>query len=431
MISVSKGIEHLKKGNPIIIFDENNELEGDMVIPADIITVDYLNFMLNECKGIICQTLHKTIIEKLKIPIFTKKGVSLTGQTNFIYPVDQVQIDTGISSLDRLKIIKELINKDAQEKNIVIPGHQNLLKISDGGIMTRQGHTESSSEMVSLAGYTRSAVICEIIDNQGVPMRLEGIKKFSEQHSIPVVFLGDIYTYFLHKKAIYISPPLPFCKNPYKILNGKKAIITGGSSGIGLACKTLLETHNCTVYDFSKSKGFDVTDYNLINNEIGKMDEVDFLIYSAGYIDPKKICDMSVQEWTKHIDINLTGAFNVMRSTIPKFKDGGIIINVSSPCAHKTRYGWSAYCSSKAGLHSLTQNASAEFKELGIKVFGVSPSKTDTPMIHRLFPKLNKNDLLQPVNIATLIVNIICNEHRKVSANREIIYRISKSPFPL
>ena len=273
MISVSKGIEHLKKGNPIIIFDENNELEGDMVIPADIITVDYLNFMLNECKGIICQTLPKTIIEKLKIPIFTKKGVSLTGQTNFIYPVDHVQSDTGISSLDRLKIIKELINKDAQEKNIVIPGHQNLLKISDGGIMSRQGHTESSSEMVSLAGYTRSAVICEIIDNQGVPMRLEGIKIFSGQHNIPVVFLGDIYTYFLHKKAIYISPPLPFCKNPYKILNGKKAIITGGSSGIGLACKTLLETHNCTVYDFSKSKGFDVTDYNLINNEIGKMDE--------------------------------------------------------------------------------------------------------------------------------------------------------------
>jgi 3,4-dihydroxy-2-butanone 4-phosphate synthase len=425
IISVSEGIECLANGKPIIIFDENNEHEGDMVVPADIITIEHLNFMLNECKGVICQTLPRKVIERLEIPIFTKKGNSLTGQTNFIYPVDHVNSETGISSKDRLMIIKEIISDEADTNNLVIPGHQNLLKITDGGVIARQGHTESSSEMVTLAGYTRSAVICEIIDNQGVPMGEEGVADFSEKHDIPVVYLGGIHKYFLEKNVIYISPTIPFTKNPFSYLSKKRAIVTGGSSGIGLAVKELLQSNDCEVIDISRSSGFDVTDYETVNNKIDELDNIDFLIYCAGHIEPKKITDMTTDDWHKHMDVNLNGAFNIMNRSIPKFNGDGIIINVISPCAKKSRNEWSGYCSSKAGLHSLTMNAAEELNESGIKVFGVSPSKTDTPMIHRLFDDLAQNSLLKTSDVASLVVNVICRA--KTDDINGVIYNISKN----
>ena len=177
-ISFENAIKELKKSLPIIIFDKENENEGDLCIPSELIDIKTLNFMLNECKGVICQTLTLDIINKLEIPIFKKSGNNITGQTNFVYPVDHVLSETGISSNDRMMIIKELISDNPDKNNLVIPGHQNLLKISKNGLKTRQGHTESSSYIVKKAGFKESAVICEIIDNKGVPMRYDSIIEF-------------------------------------------------------------------------------------------------------------------------------------------------------------------------------------------------------------------------------------------------------------
>ena len=198
LISVKSAIEEIKNKNPIIIFDKENENEGDLCIPSELIDIKTLNFMLNECKGVICQTLTSDIINKLEIPVFKKSGNNITGQTNFIYPVDHVLSETGISSNDRMIIIKELISDKPDKNNLVIPGHQNVLKISKNGLKTRQGHTESSSYIVKESGFKESAVICEIIDNNGVPMRYDSIIEFASKHNIKVVLLSDIYQYFLN-----------------------------------------------------------------------------------------------------------------------------------------------------------------------------------------------------------------------------------------
>jgi 3,4-dihydroxy-2-butanone 4-phosphate synthase len=407
-IDIEIAIQELKNKNPIIIFDKENENEGDLIFPSEIITEDILTFMLNECKGVICVTLEKSILDNFEIPIIKKRGCSITGQTNFALPVDHVDSETGISSKDRKMIIDELLSEKINKNNLVIPGHQNLLKISEKGLLERQGHTESSSELIELAGYKRSATICEIIDNCGVPMREKSILEFGKKHNIKVVLLSDIYRKFI-KNAI-INPKLSLYKNPNSLLFNKNIVISGGNSGIGKALKNKLLNYNCNVIDFSKSKGFDITEYNKINNYIqNNIDKVDILINCAGYIEPQSIESMDLNIWNKHVDTNLTSIMNITKNIIPKFKKEGYILTITSPSAKKVRDKWSAYCCTKAALNSFTLNCAEELKDKNIMVNGISPTKTNTSMIHRLFPNIDNNKLIEPEIIANYMINILCD----------------------
>ena len=201
--NVEKAISTIKSGKGIIIFDKLNENEGDLVFPSDLIKEENITFMINKCKGIICQTLEKNIIDKFGIPSLLKKGNNKTGQTNFLCPLDHKDSHSGISSKDRLLIIKELIKEDGKKENIVTPGHQNILKVSDKGLYQRQGHTESSTYLVKKAGFTGSAIICEIMNDNGSAMDFDEILIFSKLHNIDVIFLHDIYNYFLKDTIIH------------------------------------------------------------------------------------------------------------------------------------------------------------------------------------------------------------------------------------
>ena len=235
IINVDKAIDNIKRGKGIIIFDKLNENEGDLVFPSDLIKEENIIFMLNKCKGVICQTLEKNIIDKFNIPSLEKKGNNKTGQTNFLCPVDHKNSHSGISAKDRLLIIKELMKKDGSPDNVITPGHQNILKVSEKGLHQRQGHTETSTYLVKKAGFTGSAIICEIMNDNGSAMNFEEILIFSKLYDINIILLEDIYKYFL--KDTIISPSITNYKNPYEVINNKKIIITGGSSGIGKKIK--------------------------------------------------------------------------------------------------------------------------------------------------------------------------------------------------
>jgi 3,4-dihydroxy-2-butanone 4-phosphate synthase len=409
-ISVKEAIIELKKCKPIIIFDKLNENEGDVVFPSENINIEMLNFMLNNCKGVICQTLTEDIIQKLEIPIFKKHGENKTGQTNFVYPVDHINSETGISSNDRMMIIKELISDNASNKNFVIPGHQNLLKISKNGLQTRQGHTESSSYIVKQAGFKESAVICEIIDNKGVPMRYDSIIEFSQKHNIKVVLLSHIHKHFLNK--INISPSLKTYKNPYNILNNKNVVITGGSSGIGSSLKNKLLEFSCNVIDLSRRHGLDITNFEHMSDYVTNyVNNVDMFIHCAGFIEPESIKDTSLEKWNNHVNVNLTSCFLLTKLLIPKFNNKGVILNITSPSAKKTRENWSAYCCTKAALNSFTLNCANELKDNNICVNGISPTKTNTPMIKRLFPTIEDEKLIDPNIISNFMINILCDSY--------------------
>ena len=420
-VDIDTAINELKNKNPVIIFDKENENEGDIVFPSEIITEDILTFMLNKCKGVICVTLEEEILNELKIPIIKKKGSSITGQTNFALPVDHKNSETGISSRDRKMVIDELLSNNHNENNFVIPGHQNLLKISKGGLLERQGHTESSSELVEMSGYKRSATICEIIDENGVPMREDNIILFGKKHNIKVILLSDIYKQFV-KNAV-IEPKVNFFKNPFNYLNNKNILITGGNSGIGNSIKEKMKTFNCNVIDFSLSNGYDITDFNKINKYIEEnISNIDIFINCAGFIEPSPIEHMDIELWNKHINTNLSGFFNLTKQLIPKFNNNGYIITISSPCAKKTRKNWSAYCCTKSALNNFVLNCAEELKEKNIMVNAISPTKTNTKMIKRLFPNIQNKELIEPETISNYVTNILCDSIKNNTTG--IIYEI-------
>lgn len=152
IINVEKCIDVLKNKNPVIIFDDDNEHEGDICFASEELTETKLSFLMNECKGIICTTIAHDDVERLSIPVLKKKGENLTGTTNFIIPLDHKDSSTGISVTDRLMVIKEVIEARNTD-NLVWPGHQNFLRVSKNGIYDRQGHTETCYAVVNLAGY--------------------------------------------------------------------------------------------------------------------------------------------------------------------------------------------------------------------------------------------------------------------------------------
>lgn len=407
IINLEQAITELQNKNPVIIFDNEGEKEGDLVFPSEIITEENIKFMMNHCKGVICQTLKEERIKELEIPIFKKKSNNLTGQTNFVYPVDHKQSLTGISCKDRCMIIRDLIDSSFDKENLVIPGHQNLLKISTNGILERQGHTEASSELVVLAGYYPSATICELVNEEGIPRDLESCQIFSEKHNIPIILLNDIYEYFLKEKHLCIIPKIHYIKNTFKYLAHKTAVVFGGSSGIGEKVVSLLEKNDCNVFSLSRSSGFDIKDYDIIT-KFFQTYNIDFVINCSGYISEMSIGHLDMNDFHHHFDINFFGIVNIINE-IQKTQKHTTIINISSPSAYKFRQNWSAYSSSKAALNAFTLHAAHELTNH--KIFTVSPSKTKTPMIYKVFPDISDKELIDPADLATLIINIICQSN--------------------
>jgi acetoacetyl-CoA reductase len=131
---------------------------------------------------------------------------------------------------------------------------------------------------------------------------------------------------------------------------------------------------------------------------------------------------MNLDIWNKHINTNLTGVFNITKNMIPKFKKEGHILTITSPSAKKIRENWSAYCCTKAALNSFTLNCSQELKAKNIMVNGISPTKTNTPMIHRLFPTIDNNKLIEPEIISNYMINILCDSIKNKTTG--IIYDI-------
>ncbi len=407
IINIEQAIVELQNKNPVIIFDNEGENEGDVVFPSEIITEENIKFMMNYCKGVICQTLKEERIKELEIPIFKKKSNNLTGQTNFVYPVDHKKSQTGISCKDRYMIIRDLIDPSFDKENLVIPGHQNLLKISTNGILERQGHTEASSELVVLAGYYPSATICELVDDEGIPRDLDSCKNFSTQHNIPIVLLNEIYEYFLKEKQLCILPKINYIKNTYKYLAHKTAVVFGGFSGIGKQVVSLLEKNDCNVFSLSRRNGYDITNSNVIS-KFFQMYNVDFVINCSGYISEMPIGQLDMDDFHRHFDVNFFGIVNII-DQVQKTQKHTTIINISSPSAKKFRQNWSAYSSSKAALDAFTLHAANELTNH--KIFTISPSKTKTPMIYKVFPDIKDSQLIDPVDLAKLIINIICQSN--------------------
>ena len=189
-------IEDLRQGRMIILVDdEERENEGDLVIAAEKATPEAVNFMAKHGRGLICLALTSSRIAELHLPPMTTDNRSKFG-TAFHVSIEAAEgITTGISAFDRAHTIQVAIDPSADPSDLVQPGHVFPLRAREGGVLVRAGQTEGSVDLARLAGLNPSAVICEIMDEDGTMARLPALKEFSRTHGIKICSVASLIEY--------------------------------------------------------------------------------------------------------------------------------------------------------------------------------------------------------------------------------------------
>lgn len=189
-------IEDARNGKMfILIDDEDRENEGDLVIPAQMATPDAINFMATHGRGLICLSLTRERTQQLGLPMMPQThGQRLA--TNFTVSIEAAEgVTTGISAPDRARTITVAIDPRSTEADIVTPGHVFPLAARDGGVLVRAGHTEAGVDIARLAGLNPSAVICEIMNDDGTMSRLPDLIGFAQFHGLKIGAIADLIAY--------------------------------------------------------------------------------------------------------------------------------------------------------------------------------------------------------------------------------------------
>ncbi|STX47163.1 riboflavin biosynthesis protein RibA [Legionella hackeliae] len=202
--TIEQAIETLKDGRMIILMDdENRENEGDLVIAAEHVTPEAINFMARFGRGLICLPMAQALISKLQLPSMATNNRSPYG-TAFTVSIEAAHgVSTGISAKDRAHTIRVAIDPTSNPQDLISPGHVFPLCAKPRGVLERAGQTEGSVDLAILAGLTPAAVICEIINDDGTMSRRDDLARFSKEHDIPMVTIKDLIEYRIrHEKLV-------------------------------------------------------------------------------------------------------------------------------------------------------------------------------------------------------------------------------------
>ncbi|MGB3148393.1 MAG: 3,4-dihydroxy-2-butanone-4-phosphate synthase [Paracoccaceae bacterium] len=196
-------IEEARNGRMFILVDhEDRENEGDLVIPAQMITPDAVNFMARHGRGLICLTLEAERIEALGLPLMSTKNSS-RHETAFTISIEAREgVTTGISAHDRAHTISVAIDPTKGPADIATPGHVFPLRAREGGVLVRAGHTEAATDISRLAGLNPSGVICEIMNDDGSMARLPELITFAQAHGIKIGTISDLIAYRLRHDSL-------------------------------------------------------------------------------------------------------------------------------------------------------------------------------------------------------------------------------------
>ena len=202
-ITIEQAILDLKYGRMVILVDdEGRENEGDLVIAAEYVTAQSINFMARFGRGLICLPMAEDLIDKLGLPMMTSHNRSPYG-TAFTVSIEAASgVSTGISAQDRAHTIQVAIDPKSGPSDIISPGHVFPLRARAGGVLKRAGQTEGSVDLMRLAGLTPAAAICEIINEDGTMSRRDQLITFSREHDIPIVAIKDLVEYRIRHETL-------------------------------------------------------------------------------------------------------------------------------------------------------------------------------------------------------------------------------------
>lgn len=210
--TVEEAIEEIRNGNMIIVVDdEDRENEGDLVVAAEKVTGEHINFMAKMGRGLICTPMERELLEKLDINEMVTKNTD-NHETAFTVSVDYKDTDTGISAYERALTIQKLVSEDVTGSDFRRPGHVFPLIPKPAGVFERRGHTEASVDLAKLAGLKGASVICEVMKDDGHMARTSDLLKMAEEYNLKIISVEAIIEYKSRKEKLVekvISANLP------------------------------------------------------------------------------------------------------------------------------------------------------------------------------------------------------------------------------
>ena len=189
-------LEDIHDGRMVILVDEEDrENEGDLVLAAEHVTPEAINFMARFGRGLICLTLTRERCERLRLPPMVARN-GAKHATAFTVSIEAAEgVTTGISAGDRARTVQAAVAADAQPEDLVQPGHIFPLQAIDGGVLMRAGHTEAGCDLAGMAGLIPAAVICEIMKDDGTMARLPDLQEFAAEHGLKIGTIADLIHY--------------------------------------------------------------------------------------------------------------------------------------------------------------------------------------------------------------------------------------------
>jgi len=205
LASTEEIIAELRAGKMVILVDEEDrENEGDLVLAADHVTAEAVNFMAKHGRGLICLTLTRERCQQLNLPLMVRDNGTSMG-TNFTVSIEAASgVTTGISAADRALTIKTAVAPNAKPSDLVQPGHIFPLMAQPGGVLIRSGHTEAGCDLAAMAGCSPTSVICEIMKDDGSMARLPDLLEFAKEHQLKIGSIADLIQYRSQHESIVV-----------------------------------------------------------------------------------------------------------------------------------------------------------------------------------------------------------------------------------
>ena len=194
--TIEEGVADLKLGKALIVVDDaDRENEGDLMVAAEAVTPEHINFMAKYGGGLVCMPVPGDRLDELQLPQMVTQNTARHG-TPFTIPVDVKEgATTGISAFDRAATVKAILDPRTKAEDLARPGHLFPLRYTNGGVLVRAGHTEAIVDLARLAGFYPAGVLCEIMATDGTMARMPYLEKFAEEHGLHIVTIEDLIAY--------------------------------------------------------------------------------------------------------------------------------------------------------------------------------------------------------------------------------------------
>lgn len=200
--SIEEAVDEIKKGKMVLVVDdEDRENEGDLVMAAEKITPQAVNFMALHGRGLICVPLTQQRAQELNLEQMAKENTDAK-ETAFTISVDSINTTTGISTFDRTTTILALVDNVTKPRELRRPGHVFPLRCENGGVLKRAGHTEAAVDLAKLAGLKPAGVICEVLNEDGTMARLADLEKFAVKHNLKIISISQLIDYRLREEKL-------------------------------------------------------------------------------------------------------------------------------------------------------------------------------------------------------------------------------------